>query len=359
MLRSVLPAVLLAALLLSAAQAAGTVGFKEATLPGGSGGRPLHISIWYPTDDAAPVAEVGANRVFHGIPAITNAKPAYAAHPLVVLSHGYGGSWRNLGWLAADLVQRGYVVAAPDHPGTTTFDKSPSEAARLWERPHDLSRVIDALTAGPALAGAITPHRIAAIGHSLGGWTVAALAGARFSPGRFLDDCKAQPNPRTCGLAPELGITPTNAGSLDADMSDPRVGAFVSLDLGLARGFTPESLAAIHVPALIFGAGIDIGDLPAKLESGYLAENLPKATTTYIEIPDAMHFSFMQLCKPGAIELIEQDTPGDGIVCKDGGTRGREAIHDQVAGLILDFLAKALPEQGPAPSAETPSPDRH
>lgn len=343
MLRSAPTTALLAVLSLSAAQAADAVGFREATLPGGSDDRPLHINVWYPTDDAAPVAEVGANRVFHGIPAITNAKPAGEARPLVVLSHGYGGSWRNLNWLAADLVHRGYVVAAPDHPGTTTFDRSPAEAARLWERPHDLSRVIDALTADPATAGAIAPHRIAAIGHSLGGWTVAALGGARFSPSRFLDDCEAQPNPRTCGLAPELGIAPENAGSLDADMSDPRVGAVVSLDLGLARGFTPDSLAAVHIPVLVFGAGIDIGDLPAKLESGYLAENLPKASTTYIEIPDAMHFSFMQLCKPGAAELIEEDTPGDGIVCKDGGARGREAIHEQVAGLILDFLAKAIP----------------
>ncbi|WP_370677034.1 alpha/beta hydrolase family protein [Pleomorphomonas sp. PLEO] len=334
---------LLIALSISAAHAADAIGFKETTLPDTSGDRPLHVSIWYPTADTGPVAEVGANRVFHGIPAITDAKPAGEAHPLVVLSHGYGGSWRNLNWLAGELVHQGYVVAAPDHPGTTTFDKSPAQADKLWERPHDLSRVIDAVTADPVLAGAITPNRIAAIGHSLGGWTVAALGGARFSPSQFLNDCKAQLNPRTCGLAGELGIDPTNANQLDADMSDARVGAIVSLDLGLARGFTSESLAAFRVPALIFGAGVDIGDLPAKLESGYLAANLPKATTTYVEIADAMHFSFMQLCKPGAAELIEQDTPGDGIVCKDGGARGRETIHRQVADMIIAFLAKAIP----------------
>lgn len=345
MRRSILPAILLAAFYVSAAQAADAIGFKETTLPDNGGSRPLHISLWYPTDNAEPVAEVGANRVFLGISAVTNAKPLGEARPLVVLSHGYGGNWRNLNWLAGELVHQGYVVAAPDHPGTTTFDKSPTEAAKLWERPHDLSRVIDALTGDPTLAGTIALHRIAAVGHSLGGWTVAALAGARFSPDRFLEDCKAQPNPRTCGLAAELGITKASAASLDTYMGDARIGAIVSLDLGLARGFTPESLATVHVPVLIFGAGIDIGDLPAKLESGYLAENLPKATTTYIEIPDAMHFSFMQLCKPGAVELIEQDTPGDGIVCKDGGTRGREAIHREVAERISAFLDKAIPAQ--------------
>lgn len=345
MLRSALTTALLTALSLTAAQAADAVGFRETTVPDASGARTLHVSLWYPTDDRAPTVEVGANVVFHGIAAIRDAKPDGDAHPLVVLSHGYGGNWRNLNWLGDRLAREGYVVAAPDHPGTTTFDKSPAEATRLWERPHDLRRAIDALIGDPGLGGAIAPHRIAAIGHSLGGWTVAALVGGRFSPSRFAEDCKLHPNPRTCGLAAELGITPANAAAFETGMSDHRIGAIVSLDLGLARGFTPDSLAAVRVPALIYGAGIDIGDLPAKLESGYLAENLPKPTTTEIEIPDALHFSFMQLCKPGAVDLLEAEMPGEGIVCKDGDTRSRKAIHDEVAAGILDFLAKAIPDR--------------
>lgn len=237
-------------------------------------------------------------------------------------------------------------MAAPDHPGTTTFDRSPAQAAKLWERPNDLRRVIEALTADPSLAGSIEPGRIAAIGHSLGGWTVAALGGARFSAERFAQDCRTYPNPRTCGLAGELGIaTPHQHTPLDGDLQDARIGAIVSLDLGLARGFTPESLAKVDVPALIIGAGVDIGDLPAKLESGYLASGLPKTSSRYAEIPDAMHFSFMQACKPGAVDLIEADDPGDGIVCKDGGGRDRAAIHRQVADMIATFLAKAIPQR--------------
>ncbi|AEO47376.1 hypothetical protein F11_04530 [Rhodospirillum rubrum F11] len=338
-----LTAFLLAAFSISTAQAADTIGFKEAALPDVGGDRPLHVSIWYPTNDVAPIGEVGENRVFVGLPAIRDAKPVGDAHPLVVLSHGYWGSWRNLNWLAGELAHRGYVVAAPDHPGTTTFDKSPAQAARLWERPHDLGRVIDALTKDPGLAGTIIADRIAAIGHSLGGWTVVSLGGARFSSDQFDNDCKARPNPRTCGLGPGLGIEPGQHGRLEGDLRDARVAAIVSLDVGLARGFTPESLATFPVPALIIGAGVDIGDLPAKLESGYLAAHLPKATARYVEIPDAMHFSFMQLCKPGAVELIEQDSPGEGIVCKDGETRDRQAIHQQLVEMITAFLAQAIP----------------
>jgi predicted dienelactone hydrolase len=344
MLKPVLSALMLA-FPIAVAHAGDAIGFKEIKLPDAAGNRPLHVSIWYPTGDDGPVAPVGENPVFRGVPVIENAKLAGDARPLVVLSHGYRGSWRNVNWLAGELVDQGYVVAAPDHPGTTTFDKSPAQAANLWERPRDLSRVIDALTKDPSLAGAIEPTRIAAIGHSMGGWTVAALAGARFSTDQAGEDCKTHPNSRVCGLFAELGIAQGPDRPLDGDLSDSRIGAMVSLDLGLARGFTPESLAAFHVPALVIGAGVNIADLPAELESGYLAAHLPPATSTYVEIPDATHFSFMQMCKPGAVELIEEETPGDGIVCKDGGTREREAIHREVADMIIAFLGKAIPQR--------------
>jgi len=127
-------------------------------------------------------------------------------------------------------------------------------------------------------------------------------------------------------------------------MRDPRVKAFASLDLGLARGFTPESLAVLRVPSLLIAAGIDIGGLPSRLETGYLADHLPETSSTYVEIPDAMHFSFMGLCKPGAAALIEKEEPGNGVACKDGGVRSREAIHREVAYLVSGFLTKAIPE---------------
>jgi predicted dienelactone hydrolase len=321
----------------AAAQAEGT-GFRQIAIDRDNP-RPLEIALWYPaSSDAAPEI-VGENKVFFGIPAIRDAMPDGGRYPLVVLSHGYGGSWRNLNWLAAKLVAKGYVVAAPDHPGTTTFDRDPARAAMLWERPRDLSRAIDAVLADPALSGHVDPGRIAAIGHSLGGWAVTALAGARFDPAQFSRDCRDNFSLRACALTEELGLSDP---AMAADLRDPRVGAFVSLDLGLARGFTPESLAAVQIPGLVLGAGVEIGDLPARLESGWLGEHLPAASSRLEMIPDAMHFSFMQLCKSGAEAVIEAEEPGDGIVCRDGGQRERAAIHDEIAASISGFLAQSL-----------------
>lgn len=329
-----------------AANASEAVGFRQ-TFLGAASERPLHVTVWYPTQAGQNPKNVGENPAFFGVSVVENAAVPTDTHPLVVLSHGYGGNWRNLSWLAAELAKQGYIVAAPEHPGTTTFDKSPAAAEKLWERPKDLSRVIDALIANPALAGRIDTTRIAAVGHSLGGWSVAELAGARFDTARFMRDCHQRSNPQVCGFSTKLGINKNQqfARQLDGNLRDPRIRAVVSLDLGFARGFSPKTLSTIPVPFLVIAAGVDIADLPANQESGYLAANLPKKSSRYVLIADATHFSFMQLCKPGAEALIDRETPGDSVVCKDGHGRDRQAIHQQIAALIIPFLTQAMPSQ--------------
>ncbi|MGU3575133.1 alpha/beta hydrolase family protein [Brucellaceae bacterium C25G] len=322
------------------AHAAQSTGFRQIELTD-IADRPLNVAIWYPTKNGNnnEATAIGENVVFYGIDAIKDATPDDGTHPLIVFSHGYGGNWRNLNWLAELLVNEGYVVAAPDHPGTTTFNKDAVQAARLWERPHDLSRVLDALITQPKFAGKIDAQHIAAIGHSLGGWTVTALAGGRYDVKLFEKECQINAMPRVCSLITELGLDDVR---LEKEMRDPRIKAFITLDLGLARGFTPTSLSDIDIASLVIGAAIDIGDMPIKLESGYLKQYLTKPSSTYVEIPDAMHFSFLQSCKAGAVELIEEETPGDGIVCKDDGHRKREEIHREISFLVIGFLSQNL-----------------
>jgi len=114
------------------------------------------------------------------------------------------------------------------------------------------------------------------------------------------------------------------------------------LDLGLSRGLTDESLAAVSVPTLIIAAGVPSEELPAQLESADMAKRLPQASTRYVEISDATHFSFMSECKPGAVALIEESSPGDGMICNDGeGARPREVIQQQVIALIDEFLVQS------------------
>jgi predicted dienelactone hydrolase len=319
------------------------IGFKSSTLPDPQNERPLEMVVWYPTASTATPQLFGDNPVFIGALAVPNAPPTAGEHPLVVLSHGFGGNWINQTWLASALAHKGYIVAAVNHPGTTSRDRSPPAAAQLWQRPADLSRAIDAVTAQPEQFGVVAKDRIAAVGHSLGGWTVLEIAGARFDPERFAKDCIVHPKLASCTAYQMMNpaSTPASKARLAADLRDKRVSAVVSLDLGLSRGMTDESLAKLPVPILVIAAGVPSEELPAQLESADLAKRLPEASKRYVEISDASHFSFMAVCKPGAVAMLEEAVPGDGIICGDGeGGRSREVIQQEVASLIEEFLAK-------------------
>lgn len=318
------------------------IGFRQLQL-NANDHRPLTVALWYPTADSGKTERVGENIAFSGIPALLNAKPVAQLHPLLLLSHGYGGNWRNLNWLAQGMASQGYIVAAVDHPGTTTLNKEEHVAQQLWERPRDLEVLLNYLTETPQIAGPVDPERIAAAGHSLGGWTVMELAGGLFSADRFLQDCKAHQALGGCKLTQVLGIDkPESSAPLAATPRDSRIKAVVSLDLGLARGFTPESLARVSLPVLVMAAQADSDDVPARLESGYLFDSLPEGHRQFVSVTGATHFSFMQECRPGAEALIEAQDPGDGIVCRDGGSLSRQTIHQQLLTRISAFLNQSL-----------------
>ncbi|MCU1774279.1 alpha/beta hydrolase family protein [Pseudomonas sp. 13B_3.2_Bac1] len=343
-MKTALGALLLIGLSTNALADSHPIGFHNTTLPDPQ--RPLEMVVWYPAATHATAQVIDDSPVFVSASAVHDAPPTAGEHPLVVLSHGYRGNWSNQMWLASALADQGYIVAAVNHPGSTTHDRSPQAAAQLWQRPVDLRRVIEAVVAQPGKFGAVAPQRIAVVGHSLGGWTALEIAGARFDPERFAEDCKAHAQLASCSVYRQMNPASTAQGKADlaADRRYEPVSAIVSLDLGLSRGMTDASLAALPVPALVIAAGAPSEDLPAQLESADLAKRLPAATTRYVEINDATHFSFTSICKPGAIEMLEEDAPGDGVICQDrDNARPREVIQQQVVALISDFLATSKP----------------
>ncbi|MCW2486858.1 alpha/beta hydrolase [Candidatus Symbiopectobacterium sp. NZEC127] len=333
-----------AGLLCATALASPQVGFRQFNLTNDVPERALNVVVLYPAAQSEiPVKSVGDNSAFVGVAVQENAQPAHGMHPFIALSHGFGGNWRNQLWLAHALAQQGYIVAATDHPGTTSMMMNKAIAAKLWLRPDDVRRVISAIQNKQNVVGTIASGKMAVIGHSLGGWTAMELAGGRFDTQQFETDCQTHTELASCIVYQKMGI-PQEAQAntlLGQPARDARVTAVVSLDLGLARGFTSQSLSAINIPVLVISAGQPDPQLPATLESYSMAQKMPQRQTHYLEVNDASHFSFMQLCKPGAIELLEHEQPGEGIICVDGNKRSREQIHHQIIATISDFLNKA------------------
>ncbi|MBM2622671.1 alpha/beta fold hydrolase [Actinoplanes sp. LDG1-06] len=110
--------------------------------------------------------------------------------PIILLSHGHGmttflSSLRGYGPLADFFAAHGFVVVQPTHLDSTALGLRESdhpEAPTFWKsRPAEISFIIDHLddieAAVPGLAGRLDTTRVAAVGHSLGGHTVALLRG--------------------------------------------------------------------------------------------------------------------------------------------------------------------------------------
>lgn len=119
-------------------------------------------------------------------------KPAAAAGtvPLVVFSHGIGGSRRGYSWLGRHFAHQGVACMHLQHVGSdrqlwsgNVFSlvgrlQSAAQEAEALARVHDLRFALDTLLSGP-LAQRIDANRIMAVGHSYGANTALLAAGAR------------------------------------------------------------------------------------------------------------------------------------------------------------------------------------
>jgi predicted dienelactone hydrolase len=139
--------------------------------------RPLVTEIWYPTTDSIKAGDQSYSP-FKRNYTVRNGKLPSGRFPLIMISHGTGGSRFSLEWLAQSLVKHGFVVAAVDHWGNTYNNKIPLQFFEIWQRPQDISFVITQLLTNSDFNELINTDEIGAAGFSAGGYTVIALAGA-------------------------------------------------------------------------------------------------------------------------------------------------------------------------------------
>ncbi|SDD81643.1 Predicted dienelactone hydrolase [Cupriavidus sp. YR651] len=289
------PAVLVAVALLAttANVCAQYAGYKTLTI---GDDKPMVVALFYPTavtDRAVPMGP--------WLPIVAPGAPPsdIKLKGLILLSHGTGGTELNHHNLGTRLAREGYLVAALRHPGDNWQDRSLIASGKyLSERPRQLSRVLDALLASLEWGPRVPTNRIGAVGHSAGGYSVLALAGAQADAQRSAEHCSTVRNDQGyCSLAKVHTVTDAStwkeASASEAarlvSVSDSRVGAVVAL-APMAVVFTPESLAAISVPMRIIVAGQDTV-LNGQYHGGYVANNLSEAQTS--TVPAAGHFAFM------------------------------------------------------------------
>ncbi|MFF1412079.1 alpha/beta hydrolase family protein [Streptomyces sp. NPDC058289] len=222
--------------------------------------RPVRLYVWEPsrTDRDAPT-------------------------PLVIVTHGTGGSGSEMEWLVHPLHAAGFRVVALDHHGNNFVDGyEPEGFLHVWERPRDISFALDVLAKEQPLG----PVGVA--GFSIGGYTAAALAGARVDPGIlravFTGAAPLPEIPEFPGVLealrakyahdedPERTLDPAGG-----DLSDPRVRAVFLVAPGVGGLVTRESLEAVRLPVAIRWGGADT-IAPYDIDTRPYLDHIPTAT---------------------------------------------------------------------------------
>ena len=146
--------------------------------------RTVRVALWYPTPEAGdeyatyPVVAV-RQRAWKDVPVALDSKA-----PLLLYSHGSIVFPEMGAFMAEFFASHGWIVAAVEHTGNTLTNAIEDRPDEIYaQRPSDVSQVLDwllSLEAGHKLANLVDSHSIVVSGHSFGGYTSFALAGAHY-----------------------------------------------------------------------------------------------------------------------------------------------------------------------------------
>jgi predicted dienelactone hydrolase len=320
----------------------------------GAGSHALPEVVWYPADTGAEpkpqrIPPVGT-ALFEAAPAAANAKlaPSPDKFPLILLSHGTGGTAQSIAWFATALAARGYIVAGVNHPGNNAIDTYTVQGFTLWwKRAQDLSVVLDDMLADPQFGPRIDRSRIAAAGFSLGGYTVIELAGGITELQRFMAACKAANEPASCQGPPEFPDLVAKAQALaKADPAyakalatssksyrDARIRAIFAMAPAVGGAVTPESLGAIAIPVSIVD-GVADSITPIEANAKYYATKIPHMELTIF--PGGVeHYTFLDVCTDAGRAALPQ-------LCIDRPGVDRQALHDATIEIAAKFFAGQL-----------------
>lgn len=202
--------------------------------------------------------------------------------PIVIFSHGLGGSRNNNPYLGNHWAAAGYIAIFVQHAGSDEeVWKNVDRAGRMaalkkaanfqssLARYADIPFVIDQLEkwsveAGHPLHGRLNPERIGMSGHSYGANTTQAMMGQKFP--------------------------------LEMNFLEPRIDAFLAFSPSLHKRFTPEeAFGHIEFPVLLMtgtkdGSPIDARTTPESRMQVFTG--LPDNDKYHLVLEDAEHFAF-------------------------------------------------------------------
>ncbi len=239
---------------------------------------PLILVAWYPAQKQDGNQEVSTLTVpdEYNVPnenrvedinwgsAVLNAMPedSTAPYPLVIFSPGYNSTPNEYTNIEEHLASYGFIVVSALHPDSSLWSGFITRPLLL---PHEIDLVEKINNQDGSFKGLIDMKHIGVVGHSLGGYTALAAAGAQFNLAGFETYCADHPDsvsahfdcPALLGHKEEmlalakLDSIPT---ALWPSWSDSRVTAIVSQSTP-AYVFGSAGLSPVTIPVMIqFGS---------------------------------------------------------------------------------------------------------
>lgn len=298
---------------------------------------PTRVAIWYPSTAQDTPSLYANNPVFEGVEAHLDAPVSPGRYPVILFSHGMGGTDRAQAWLGAALAERGAITVMVNHPNSTWGDFDMSEGVAHWTRAQDMSAALNAVLDISDFSNSLDMSRVMAAGFSYGGWTALSLGGATGNHSGFIEACTTNPEIEPCQvlLSDEVNVQGIDPEIWNSSYTDDRVTHVAAIDPGLVWGLEQSDVADLLPKTLMIGFG-DERDrlLGTDFDQSGLASHLGDRRIERLD--PAYHFSAMPICTPSGEAILAEEN--DDPVCTDPAGSDRAAIHARIINLIAEEL---------------------
>ncbi|MBG1242347.1 alpha/beta hydrolase [Nostoc sp. NZL] len=188
--------------------------------------------------------------------------------PLIVISHGLASDRFTFVYLAEHLASYGFAVAILEHPGSNAERiqqyfaglAGPPDAEEFINRPLDIKYLLNELQrldkSDPALLGKLNFQQIGAIGHSFGGYTVLALAGAKINFEQLRQDCN--PNNSSFNLSLFLQCQAIELPPTNYELKDDRIKVIMAINPINSSILGEGGVSQIKIPVMLVAGSQDI-----------------------------------------------------------------------------------------------------
>ena len=334
LVRALKAAVAATLLLLAAAPGArclAGVGFQYGTAPD-AGDKPLALAIWYPSDAPAASQALGLfnqDVAFYGT-------ISGKALPLIVISHGTGGSAAGHYDTALALADAGFVVVAMTHTGDNYQDQSRTFTPRDFiDRPRQVSRVIDFMLKSWGGHDLIDPTRIGMFGHAAGATTALIVLGGEPDLALAVKFCHDHPELWDCIQAKQAaGAAAAWSGAMPSHWPhDRRIKAAAIAAPALGYAFTKHDLAAVTAPIQLWRAEND-EIAPNQYSADIVKDALPTPPDDHL-VAQAGHFDFLAPCSEALAKVAPE-------ICQDAAGFDRAAFHRDFDKALVAFFKTQL-----------------